>query len=199
MLVSFRHRLVIFAMPKCASSALEHALAPGMDMVLRGHPGMKHTNFRKFDRHLRRYLESFSNASFETFCLFREPQDWLRSWWRYRSRDDIPDKAKSSAGLSFEEFAHAHIEERPGAADFGRQSRFVSTGDGDIGIDRLFPYEDSDRWLGYLTERLERDIELGLENTSPRRSDSDALSPSTDARLREHLARDYEIYDSIRG
>ena len=197
MLVSFRHRLVIFAMPKCASSALESALAGQMDLVLRGHPGMKHTNFRKYDRHLRRYLESFGSEPYETFCLFREPEDWLGSWWRYRSRADIPDKTKSSAGLSFDAFASAHIKEAPGAADFGRQSRFVATKDGDVGIDHLFRYERADLWLEFLRDRLGQDIDLGRENASPKRTDAPDLSDSTRAALRQHLARDYEIYDGL--
>ncbi len=196
MLVSLRHRLVIFAMPKCASTALEHALAADMDLVIQGHPGAKHTNFRKYDRHLRRYLESFTKEPLETVCLFRDPIDWLGSWWRYRGRDGIPNPAKSTKGMSFDAFVTGYLDGTKGATDIGRQSRFVSTTDGEIGIDRLFRYEDHAAWSDYLSDRLGREITLERENASPERAGMD-LSQATEVRARTELARDFEIYASL--
>lgn len=196
MLVSLRHRLVIFAMPKCASTALEEALAGEMDLVIQGHPGAKHTNYRKYDRHLRRYLESFTKGPLETVCLFREPVDWMGSWWRYRGRPDIPNPAKSTAAMSFDQFVSAHLDGAKGAADIGRQSRFVSDKDGGVGMDRIFRYDSPDIWLDYLSSRLEREITLERTNVSPERHRTD-LAPETAARLSRDLARDFEIYASL--
>lgn len=196
MLVSLRHRLVIFAMPKCASTALEHVLATDMDLVIQGHPGAKHTNYRKYDRHLRRYLESFTKEPLETVCLFRDPLDWLGSWWRYRGRPGMPDPRKSTAGMSFDAFVTAHLDGAPGAADIGRQSRFVADKDGGIGIDGIFRYEDSGAFVAYLAERLGREIALPRTNVSPVRAGME-LSPETDARLRAEVARDFEIHAAL--
>jgi hypothetical protein len=196
MLVSLRHRLVIFAMPKCASTALEHALAADMDLVIQGHPGAKHTNYRKYDRHLRRYLESFTKEPLETVCLFREPTDWLGSWWRYRGRAGIPNPAKSTAGMSFDAFVTAHLDGAKGPAEVGRQSRFVSDKDGNVGIDRIFRYEDQAAWHAYLSDRLGRDIALERANVSPDRTGM-VLSAATDARLQTEMARDFEIYAAL--
>ena len=78
MLVSLRHRLVLLAMPKCASTSLEAALAGKVDVVISKNPSAKHTPFRKYDRFLRRYFETFTDGPLEVVSLFRQPEDWLR-------------------------------------------------------------------------------------------------------------------------
>ena len=98
MLVSLKHKLVLLAMPKCASTALEAALAPHVDVVISRNPAAKHTPFRKYDRFLRRYFETYTEGPLEVVSLFREPVDWLRSWWRYRSRDGLADPSRSAKG-----------------------------------------------------------------------------------------------------
>ena len=194
MLVSIRHRLVILATPKCASTAIEEALAPSVDVVIRGHPGAKHTNYRKFDRHLRRYVESFAGGRVETVCLFREPVDWLHSWWRYRGREGIPDRAKSTRGMGFDGFVNAYLDGAPGPADLGRQSRFVADAAGGVGVDRVFRYDHLDRMAAFLAGRLGVALALDRLNVSPPAHGPDALEPATAARARSELARDYAIY-----
>lgn len=194
MLVSLRHRLAVLAMPKCASTAIEEALASEMDVVIRGHPGAKHTTYRKFDRQLRRYLEAFSGGRLETVCAFREPVDWLHSWWRYRGREGIPDPAKSTRGMSFDRFVNAYLDGAGGVADLGRQSRFVAAQDGGIGVDRVFRYDRMDAMVSWLGQRLGVGVTLGRLNVSPPAHGPEALSPATAARARAELAADYEIY-----
>lgn len=194
MLVSIRHRLVILATPKCASTAIEDALGTHMDVVVRGHPGAKHTNYRKFNRHLRRYLESYADGRMETVCLFREPVDWLHSWWRYRGRADIPDKSKSTRGMTFDAFANAYLDGAAGPADLGRQSRFVADANGEVGVDHVFRYDRVDRMAAWLAERLEMPVALDRLNVSPAAHGPDMLALATAERARRELARDYEIY-----
>lgn len=197
MLVSIRHRLVILAMPKCASTALETALAGRMDMVMRGHPGVKHTPFRKYDRFLRPYLETYTNAPLEVVCLFREPVDWLHSWWRYRGRDGVPDPANSTRGMSFEDFVEACLDGQHKPADVGRPSRFVADKAGAIGPDRLFRHDDMATFTAYLEARLETRITLEHENVSPRATEPARLGPTLRARAERELAREFEIYRSL--
>lgn len=194
MLVSIPHRLVILAMPKCASTAIEAALGDQMDLVVRGHPGAKHTNYRKFDRQLRRYVESFTDGRVETVCLFREPLDWLHSWWRYRGREDIPDRSKSTRGMPFDAFVGAYLDGAPGPADLGRQSRFVADAEGGVGVDRIFRYDHLDGMAAYLGERLGVAVALDRLNVSPPAHGPAGLEPATAARARAELAGDYRIY-----
>ena len=197
MMVSLRHRLVLFAMPKCASSALEQALSSHMDIVITGHPGAKHTIYGKYKRHLKRYFESFSDGPMETLCLFREPTDWLNSWWRYRGRENIPNPEHSTRNMDFDSFVEAYLDNRRPPANLGRQSRFVSDPDGGIGIDRLFRYEDAGTLLHYICERMDLDVSMRRYNVSPDAHAAETLRPETLAALRTDLALDFEIYESL--
>ena len=197
MLVSFRRRLVIFAMPKCASTSLETVIGPEMDMVMSEAPGLKHTNFRKYDRYLRPYLESFTDGRFETVCLFREPIDWLNSWWRYRQRPDVPERRNSTAGMTFDRFVRDYMEGTAAHSRVGRQARFVSNRDGKIGMDHIFRYGNLDGFLDFLEDRLKREIVIDRLNVSPSASGGSELSAETEEAARHHLSDEYRIYADI--
>ena len=65
MLVSLRHRIVILAMPKCASTAIENALASHMDAVITNLPAAKHTSARMYIRHLKGYFDGIAGGPME--------------------------------------------------------------------------------------------------------------------------------------
>ena len=197
MLISLRHRLVVFAMPKCASTAVERAVAPDMDIVINGAPELTHTIYRKYHRHLRPYLATYTDQPFETVCLFREPLDWFNSWWRYRQRPDIPNPANSTRGMTFDAFVNASLDDTPGPAKLGRQARFVSARDGSIGIGHIFRYESIGAYLGFLSERTGRTYVLEHLNVSPPGSGAEVLSAATRARAERELSDDYRIYRDI--
>lgn len=197
MMVSLKHRLVLFAMPKCASTALEAALAVDMDIVITRHPAAKHTPVRKYQRQLRRYFESYTNGPLETVSMFREPISWLNSWWRYRGRPALANPARSTHGMSFDAFAAAYMAGDGGPTDVGSQARFVTGIDDAVGVDRLFRYENVNDMVAYLETRLDRPIVLDRRNVSPCSRPDDGLSPETDARLRVHLSKEFEIYDRL--
>ena len=197
MLVSVRHKLVILAMPKCGSSALHASLAGHADMILRGAPGIKHTTFRKYDRFLRPYLETLTKTPPEVVCLFREPLDWLHSWWRYRARDNMPNPENSTRHLGFDAFVEAYLDNMQKPADVGRQSRFVARPDGTVGVDRIFRHDRMDCFVGFLENRLEIRLTLDWHNVSPAAGSPDELSPTTRTAAMEALARDYEIYETL--
>jgi len=197
MLVSLSHRLVLLAMPKCASTAFEAALAPHMDVVITKTPAAKHTPYRKYERFLKRYFETFTDGPLEVVCLFREPLDWLGSWWRYRARAEIAGKANSTAGMSFEDFVTAYLDGPTGPAKVGSQAVFVSDKDGAIGVDRIYRYDRVADCAAYLAERLGRTIALETLNVSPAAPSDRALSPAAQARAERGLAREFEIYRDV--
>ncbi len=182
------------AMPKCASTALENALSARMDMVLSGAPGMKHTTYRKFDRFLRPYLQSYTKEPFEVLSLFREPVDWLHSWWRYRGREGIPNPENSTRDMSFPDFVTAYLDDQRKPADVGRQARFVAAADGSIGVDTLFRYDRIEAASAYLENRLKVEIALQHTNVSPGRQGAPDLMPELRADVEQGLADEYEIY-----
>ncbi len=198
MMVSLRHRLVLLAMPKCASSALEEALAPHMDVIIQGVPSAKHTPFRKYNRFLRKYFEGFADGPMETVCLFREPLDWLNSWWRYRGRPDIPNPSNSTREMNFDAFVNLYLDGAKSPADLGRQSRFISDANGVPSVDHLYRYENLDALLQFIEDRMQLSIRLQQRNVSPPAHHEAALSTETDRKLREDLREDFEIYSSLK-
>jgi len=197
MMVSLKHRLVILAMPKCASTSLQVALSSQMDVVISKAPAAKHTPFRKYDRFLRKYLETYTDGPLEVVCLFREPIDWLNSWWRYRSRPGMPDRTRSADGISFEQFVGAYLEGANGPASVGSQARFVSDKDGIVGVDRIFRHDRFDRFTEFLEERLQTRIAAERLNASPTEITGDGLSDKLMSHARLGLRREYEIYEKI--
>lgn len=196
MLISLEKNIAIFAMAKTGTTALETVLCAECDIVLGGEPRIKHMQFRKYERFFLPYLESLGHTKLKTICVFREPEDWLGSWFKYRSRPKLSGHRNSTQGMSFETFVAAYLSEKPPPfADIGLQSRFICRADNSIGIDHLFAYSNFEAYIEFLEKRFGHKISLPRINVSPPAS----LDLSQDLRKNLHskLSRDYEIYAQI--
>lgn len=193
---------VFLAMPKAASTAVEHSFARYGEVLMRGRPTFKHINYAGFHRQVRPLLRSrgFDRDSYEVVCLFREPLDWLASWWRYRSRPELLDPEQRShhnytGGVSFDEFAVAYMDRSEPWAQLGRPAKFVRQPNGTIGVDRIYRLEDLNELLTWLHRRVGKEVVVEPTNVSPQRPIE--LSESTRERLMAHLAAEYEIYNDF--
>lgn len=117
MLLAPRYGFVFLAIPKTGTSAIETAFRPYAQVATQGIPAIKHTRYAEFQRFLQPFLaaKGFPRDSYEVVCVFREPIDWLSSWWRYRSRGKLADHSSTkhhryTGELSFEQFARAYME-----------------------------------------------------------------------------------------
>ncbi|MDR7125242.1 hypothetical protein [Pseudotabrizicola sp. 4114] len=195
MLVFWEQRLAILATPKTGSTAIEAALESLAALSIQRPPVLKHTNVARFHRFVGPYLAAAAGGPFTVVAMMREPRDWLGSWYRYRSRDDIPDEAKSTQGMSFDAFVQAWCSTpRPAFADVGSQARFLHGGEGRA-ADRVFRYENIDAFVAFLEDRLDFQIILPQLNVSPKASLD--LSPDTMARLQTVAAEDFALYNSL--
>jgi hypothetical protein len=196
MLVFWEQRLVILATPKTGSTAIEAALESMATMAIQRPPALKHTSVARYHRFMGPYLAAASGASFTVVALMREPRDWLGSWFRYRQRDDIPDQARSTRAMTFDTFVRNWCADpQPAHAAVGSQARFLAP-KGEQGLDHLFRYEEIDRFVDFLEDRLGCEIILPRLNVSP-----DAaldLSPTTESLLRKVGARDFALYETLR-
>ncbi|MFE3835678.1 hypothetical protein [Pseudogemmobacter sonorensis] len=223
MLVFWEARLVFLATPKTGSTAIAEALESRAAISVQRPPLLKHTTVHRFRRFLGPYLEAASKDEWCVVALMREPRDWLGSWYRFRQRPDQTDARKSTRGMDFDSFVEAWCAPtRPAFADVGSQARFLRPRQGQ-GVDRLFRYEDMAGFTAFLAERLDGagsgpeaaapgtagsgaagsgvagsgtgGIALPRVNVSP---EADlALSPATEARLREVAAEDFALYESL--
>ena len=195
---------VFLATTKSGSTSIETAFMRHSQMILQKPPAIKHTTYAGFQRFLQPFLNSkgFPRESYEVVCVFREPIDWLSSWWKYRSREKLanptdPKHRNYTGEVSFEHFARAYMEGSERFANVGRPSRFVRPRSGQAEMDRIFRYDRLDLLVDFLCEKVGEEVEVGSANTSPERSFS--LSEECEIELRTFFAPEYRIYERAIG
>lgn len=199
-----QHGLVFLAMTKCASTAIEDELSNDGLIITRKNPSLKHMTYRGFKRHLAPMLRrhGYPRRSYEVVSLFREPIEWLHSWYRYRARGELaratgPRQRNYSGNVTFAEFCDAYMQSSaPYATGIGRQANFVRSKQETVGVDRLFRYEELPGFVDYLAEKLGRPIELQPLNVSSRKQKLQIPRELHDG-LRAHLATEYFIYETL--
>ena len=198
MLVFWKARLVLLAVPKTGTTALEHALLPHADTAILNPPQQKHCTVKRYRNQLQNFFEQRGQRELEVMAVVREPVSWLSSWYRYRSRDAIAGGANSTQGISFDEFVDAWLrDDPPPFAKVGRQSRFVANDDGAIGVDHLFSHGRLDQAVQFLEERVQAQLDLGRTNVSP--SQPTELSDSTQARLKTEAPEEFALWQHVQS
>lgn len=183
-------------MPKAASTSIELALLPHCDIAFINNPRVKHIRYRRYKRFILPYIDQSGFGPLETTCLFREPIDWLFSWYRYRSRDQIRSKPQSTVSMTFDDFIRRYMDEDANVYDIGRTSRFVIDHDGKPAVDHVYRYESLPAYTKFLEDRFEKKLDLEHLNESPKRKFT--LSAQLKAQLKEFLTPEYEIYEAAR-
>lgn len=197
MLVFWKEKLVILCVPKTGTTALQSALGARADIVVRDPPELKHAPIYRYNRFFRPMFERACNEpGMETMAVMREPVSWLGSWYRYRQRKFLAGKPSSTQGISFDEFVLAYTKgDRPAFANVGSQAKFLEPRPNGTKATYLFRYEDQAAVMGFLETRLQMDITLERENTSPQ-MDLD-LSDKVDQILRRKCAEEFSLYNAI--
>jgi len=194
------HGFVMLSMPKCASTSLVQVIAGQAEAVLRINPKLKHINCEQFHELMVPVLRKggYRRKDYEVVSLFREPVEWLESWYRYRKRPAlIEENSRRYTGeQSFEQFTVDYLERRRKVR--GRPARFIAMGDDlAIGVDRLFALERPDAWQGWLMEKVGTELSFGTDNVSIVRQTPE-LTAATRARLEDYFAPEYDIYSHLR-
>lgn len=197
MLVFWNEGLVLLAVPKTGTTALEGALAPHAAMVLRGPPQLKHVNIHRYRQVIQPLLRDLDDRPMETVAVIREPIDWLGSWYRYRHRPELDGHHRSTKGMTFDEFVGEYTLDMPALfARVGSQATFLLEADGKVGVTHLFQYEEQDVLIAFLEERLQIRIKLPWLNASP-----DVplhLSAEMEAHLRQERPTEFALWEGAR-
>lgn len=166
-------------------------LKPYSEIHLSGSPRVRHTNVRQFEEHIKPYLSTVAGINgIETVCLVREPVSWLNSWYRFRARHQLRDghHPYSTAHVSFEEFVRGYLASpRPSFAEVGTQFDFVRDAGGELGVDRLFAYDDIKAVVAYFSNRIGKRLKIRALNVSPDRVYSSNAVERIDALKRRLL------------
>ncbi|MCG7626865.1 hypothetical protein MHM88_03560 [Epibacterium sp. MM17-32] len=195
MLIFTPQALAFVAVPKTGTTAIEQALRPHADIVFR--KSRKHTSARRLHRRVRPFVRDTFGAKLRCFAVLRDPEDQIRSWYKYRSRDDIKDKPEYAGHLSFDAFVEALLsDDPPPCARIGSQYRMLSGRGGRILVDHLFAYEQLDLLETFLSQRFEERITFAPRNVSP--AVPAELSPRNRDRLRAARAAEFDLHARLR-
>lgn len=196
MLVFWKERLVLLAVPKTGTTAIESALSDKASIIVSDPPELKHAPVYRYNRFFRPMFEKACKTEMETFAVMREPISWLGSWYKYRQRPFLDGHANSTAGMSFDDFVLAYMKgDKPSFANVGSQVRFLEPRPNGTKVDHLFRYEDQAGWTGFLEERLGRKIDLERLNAS--KGPAPQLSPNVEARFRRKMSDEVALWESI--
>ena len=197
MLVFWKENLVLLSVPKTGTTAIQGTLAPHATMVLRDPPQLKHSPCYRYNRFLRPLLSQAGGQTPEVMAVVRHPIDWLGSWYRYRSRNNLVGHANSTRDVSFDDFVIEYCKERPAPfARVGSQAKFLQV-NGELGVDYLFRYEAQDKIIAFLEDRLQKPINLKHLNVSPKQELT--LSPDLETKLRQKSPEEFDVWESGRS
>ncbi|MDO5621943.1 MAG: hypothetical protein Q4G24_10780 [Paracoccus sp. (in: a-proteobacteria)] len=194
MLIFWEPRLVFLATPKAGSTAVQVALESLASVAVDRPAPLKHADSETFHRHILPWLNATAGESFTTVALMREPVSWLASWYRFLLRDDAENTDHPMANCSFDRFAQDYCA---GQATHIRsiqpQSAFLGTSP--HRVNRIFRYEDIDRFTHFLEDRLDCVINLPRINVPP--SVDVSLSEQTRRQLEMKMADDMNLYATL--
>lgn len=196
MLVFWKEKLVLLAVPKTGTTAIESALADRAAIRVSDPPELKHAPVYRYNRFFRPMFEKACRAELETFALMREPISWLGSWYKYRQRPFLDGKPKSTAQMSFDAFVDAYLKgDKPPFANVGSQAKFLEPRPNGTKVDHLFRYEDEAGWHGFLKNRFGTEIKLERLNVSA--DTALGLSPKIEEKCRRKMAAEFDLWASI--
>lgn len=191
MLIFSAQKLAFVAVPKTGTTALEMALKPRADIIFT--KKRKHITAQRLHKKIAPFLHKEFGLTLERFAVMREPEEQIRSWYRYRAREAKEGSEFSTAGISFDQFVREVISDDPPAyAGIGSQFSMLTSYKGHVLVDHLFAHEAQPAMMAFLADRFSEEITLKSRNVSPHIEAE--LEPATRARLRTVRADEFDLY-----
>ncbi len=205
MLVFVKERLVLIDVPKCATTSVNSVLRPQTNIIIGGSPNLKHLKFREAFCMLDLLLSGkFDIREFEFVSLFRNPVEWMYSWYCYRSRNELKNPLHPNhlnrvvEGMSFESFCSTYLQggERLKCHPSSYQFDFVSDNDELLGVDKCFSFHSLDFFESWLSERLDRKLVFPKKNSSSTLGNSN-LSDDVLGRFCLKYPNDFRLFEKL--
>jgi hypothetical protein len=194
MLIFTPQSLAFIAVPKTGTTAVELALKPRADILFAKH--RKHTTAQRFHNKIAPFLADAFDLRPERFAVMRDPEEQIRSWYRYRARQLRDGSDKSTDGISFDQFVGDVIADNPPPyAGIGSQFNMLTSQRSGLLVHHLFAYETPTLFRSFLDERFGQEIVLKQKNVSP---ETDApLGTDTRRKLRAARAAEFDLYHRL--
>ena len=190
MIIDYKNKLIFVATTKTASTSIEKCLSPlGYTGLIGGKADLKHSSLKVLNS-IRKPLKI---DDFTTWCIVRHPVEKLISWYNFRSRPQIKNKARYLGDKSFTDFLDTMTKkDRRDAND----SLFVRTKNGQC-VDIMFALPDVVEWKGFL-KTVYGITEVPRENVT--KDYGQKYNPTDDelSHARELLADEIAQYEALK-
>ena len=204
MRISFRHKYVMFDVPKSASTSINFALRHVSECILDGNGGVKHMTVADYEEYLEPFLKKRSGLDaniLERIAVVREPFDMLASYYKYLRRSGVEkaghvDHMRNTYNMSFSDFLKGVCGGETKRFVVTRSSSFILNPRGKIGIDLLFSFERLDDLAKHLSSKVGQNIEIPMKNVSKQQDIGPVKQVLLD-RVRDVFENDFILYDAI--
>lgn len=194
MLIFTPQSLAFIAVPKTGTTAVELALKRKADIIFSKH--RKHMTALRFHNKIAPFLAETFNLRPDRFAVMRDPEEQIRSWYRYRSRELRDETSTSTGNVSFDQFVLEVISDNPPEyAGIGSQYKMLTSGHGDVLVHHLFAYETPILFRSFLDDRFGQKIVLKQKNVSPETEAT--LGEDTRRKLQAARAAEFDLYHRL--
>ena len=205
MKISTKFKFAFLCTPKCASTSIEEAISEFCSISFSGFSKLKHLNARTYaERILPLHQHLFPALNIESFCMIRDPLEWIQSWYQFRSRAELNNPNhrhhnRYAGNIRYNEFIELYIADgnRPPFARIRTLYEFMRLDNGDIGVDYIFPLDRMDLVSDFISRKTGTTIHLPHRNVSPQTSGL-KLDKALEASLRDHLSVDIALYNLVK-
>lgn len=194
MLIFSAQNLAFIAVPKTGTTAVEMALKPKADIIFTKR--RKHITAQRFHLRVAPFLKDEFGIEPERFAVIRDPEEQIRSWYRYRAREGKSGSALSTEGVSFDQFVREVIsDDPPPYAAIGSQFAFLTSGRDELLVHHLFAHEMPMQLPVFLEDRFGEEIRLKAKNVSP--PVPAELEPATLQLLRAARTAEFDLHARV--
>ncbi|SNS72011.1 sulfotransferase family 2 domain-containing protein [Tropicimonas sediminicola] len=198
MQIAVRNRFVFVANSKAASTSLEKALSPHAEIQRSGRPSRKHIHMSKLLEVYDFLFEQpgYGPETFFKFAVMREPMEWIASWYRYRSGNDVGSAIDGK--MTFADFWERNdwnITRKDGTRNL--QSHFMCDDAGKPLVDFIIRYDRLATEFPEICKGLRLKVELPELNVSRIGRGDSVIPEELRTEVSDHFAEDYALYDRI--
>ena len=205
MLISTRKKFIFVSNTKTASTSIELLLKHHSQIVITAPPYLKHMNYRDiihmFDKLFQK--PEYNVNKFYKFGVFREPVDWIISWFNYRSRQRIANPKHRGhstylGNISFEEYVDSIDKDwlKP------QKYKFINE-KGENAMDFLIDYDRLEQDLAFIWKKLEIEVDdwkLPHKNKSKKnRVKKENLTSNILSKIKDYCAEDYDFIEKVKA
>lgn len=195
-MISSSHKFVFAANTKSASTSIEHVLTPLSDQVIASSPARKHLPLAAL-KHEQPALFGEERDSYFMFGVMRDPIDWINSWFRYRSGNDV--EAPLPSDWTFEDFWRRgdwNINHPDGSGKY-LQSDIFCDKDGTVLADVILRYETLEEDFHEICEIIGIAHDLPRKNVSRKPRAADGVPEALAKEMRAFYAEDYALWNAL--